>query len=74
LNFYNAQNNINTIVSNNSRRKYENTEVEGFFDDDDEINTVIENECDNDYADIYQSIGEDDAETEELRRKREFEY
>eukprot|EP00347_Sterkiella_histriomuscorum_P012534 403368205 len=42
--------------------------------DDDETNTVIENECENDYTDIYQSIGEDDFETEELRKKREFEY
>lgn len=43
-------------------------------DDDAETNTVIENECDNDYMDIYQSIGDDDQQTEELRKKREFEY
>lgn len=35
---------------------------------------MIENECENEYTDIYQSIGDDDDETEELRKKREFEY
>lgn len=35
---------------------------------------MIENECDNEYDNIYQSIGDDDYETEELRKKAEFEY
>jgi hypothetical protein len=33
-------------------------EVEFPFDDDDERNTVIENECENDYKNIYQSLSE----------------
>ncbi|CDW78962.1 UNKNOWN [Stylonychia lemnae] len=65
---------LNTMMSSQSR-KIDNQDFDmALIDDKDEINTVIENDCDNDYADIYQSIGEDDAETEELRRKREFEY
>jgi hypothetical protein len=41
------------------------------FDEEDETNTVIENECDNDYANLYRSF-EVEEETEEMRRQREF--
>jgi len=37
------------------------------LNDDDETNTVIENECDNDYTNLYQSF-EVEEETEEMRR------
>lgn len=41
-------------------------DVEG---EEDETNTVIENECDNDYAALYRSF-EVEEETEETRKKR----
>ena len=36
-------------------------------EEDDETNTVIENECENDYTNLYQSF-EVEEETEEMRR------
>ena len=40
-----------------------------FEDDDDETNTVIENECDNDYTNIYQSLEDNEnEEPEEIKR------
>lgn len=37
------------------------------LNEEDETNTVIENECDNDYTNLYQSF-EVEEETEEMRR------
>ena len=39
------------------------------IDDDDDANTVIENECDNDYTNLYRSF-EVEEETDEMKRKR----
>jgi hypothetical protein len=59
-----------------SQRKYNNPEGDSELqqilnDEQDETNTVIENECDNDYTNLYRSF-EVEEETEEMRRQREF--
>jgi hypothetical protein len=57
-----------------SHRKDEGSEqavLTAILNEDDETNTVIENECDNDYADLYRSF-EVEEETEEMRRQKEF--
>ncbi len=41
--------------------------AQALMNEEDETNTVIENECDNDYADLYRSF-EVEEETEEMRR------
>jgi hypothetical protein len=38
----------------------EEDELINVENDEDETNTVIENECDNDYGNIYTSMGEED--------------
>jgi len=57
-----------------SHRKDEGSEqavLAAILNEEDETNTVIENECDNDYADLYRSF-EVEEETEEMRRQKEF--
>jgi hypothetical protein len=59
-----------TLKSNVSSQRREEIEIT-IQNEDDETNTVIENECDNDYTNLYQSF-EVEEETEEMRRQKEF--
>lgn len=53
------------------RNHGDDIEVPIFLNEEDETNTVIENECDNDYANLYRSF-EVEEETEEMRKQKEF--
>lgn len=59
----------NQALSSNmsTSRKYEDQDSQVQGADEDETNTVIENECDNDYANLYRSF-EVEEETEEMRK------
>ena len=79
----NKLNKNNSSTLNSSYRKVQvnlkGKEVTGEevpIDEEDETNTVIENECENDYDDIYQTLEEDLEEvlyeSEDVMRQREL--
>ena len=62
---------VSNVSSHRKEDVLENAVMAAILNEDDETNTVIENECDNDYADLYRSF-EVEEETEEMRRQKEF--
>jgi hypothetical protein len=62
---------VSNVSSHRKEDALENAVMAAILNEDDETNTVIENECDNDYADLYRSF-EVEEETEEMRRQKEF--
>ncbi len=62
---------VSNVSSHRKEEALENAVLAAILNDDDETNTVIENECDNDYADLYRSF-EVEEETDEMRRHKEF--
>ena len=59
------------VDSHRKEEALESAVLAAILNEEDETNTVIENECDNDYSDLYRSF-EVEEETEEMRRQKEF--